>query len=433
MNNIPNRFPARLIDCFNDYLTPLCEMMIQLEMEFDKGLDVERLEKAVDLTLDAEPVLGCRFVDKSYKPYFQRLETDKRSAFFTANNVNEYEAFKTASIDNKNGSQINVCLWPSPEGDRLLLKVAHQVSDARGVKGIAAILSGIYRRLSNDRDYQPSPNIKTSRSIRQILRYVPLHAYPRICLNSVQSTLHAYKSCTFHTLPIINGEREPLTYVNRLLSSDRVSALVEYGRSRNATINDIILAASLRVLAAIGNRDKRSHLSLSTTIDLRRYAPSVNAEAVANLSTVISRWPDLGTEPGQDFADTLDRVVTITSHGKTHWIGLGILFDFLTPLTKIMSHTSGTKLYLKFVDAGLKKHLVPNAFTNTGPINPESVNFDMLPSMARILPPPFHSPFPPLFSLSGYMGTLTLSAGAYPTQKEIIEKFFDAVLKELPV
>jgi hypothetical protein len=31
------------------------------------------------------------------------------------------------------------------------------------------------------------------------------------------------------------------------------------------------------------------------------------------------------------------------------------------------------------------------------------------------------------------MGTLTLSAGAYPTQKEIIEKFFDAVLKELPV
>jgi hypothetical protein len=35
-------------------------------------------------------------------------------------------------------------------------------------------------------------------------------------------------------------------------------------------------------------------------------------------------------------------------------------------------------------------------------------------------------------SLSGYNGTLTLLAGACPTQKETIERFFDAVLKELP-
>ena len=433
MNSISHRFPARMSDCFTDYLAAFADMIIQLEMEFDKELDAKRLAKAVDLTLDAEPVLGCRFVNNSYKPYFQRLGTDKRPAFFTANSENEYEAFKSASIDRKNGPQINVCLWHAPKGDRLLLKVAHQVADAAGVKDIAAILSGIYRQLASDPQYRPIPNTKGTRSLLQVLRHVPLHAYPRIYLNSVQSTWRTSKPRTVHTLSIPDGPREPLTFVTRLIPSGRVSTLAEYGRSHNATLNDIIAAASLRALAITGNWNKRSHLSLSTTIDLRRYVPSGRATAVANLGYSNLEWPDLGTDPGQDFADTLDKVAAITRYGKMHWIGLDIMFNPLIPILKFMPHARGKELYRRYVEAGIKKHVDTHWLTNTGLIELESVNFGMQPITARIMPQQCYPWMPFIFGLSGYNGTLTLSAGAYPTQKEIVDKFFDAVLKELPV
>lgn len=432
MNNIPDRFPASLIDCFIDYLSPLCELMIQLEMEFDEELDAERLAKSVDLILDAEPVLGCRYVDSSYRPFFERLDTNKRSAFFPVNGESEYEAFKSRPIDHKNGPQINVCLWRSSGGDRLLLKVSHLASDARGVKDIAAILSGIYNHLSDDRNYWPSPNIKASRSIRQLMKHVPLRAYPHIYLNSLRSALRTYSPGTAHTLSIPDGPRQPLVYVNLFVPSNRVSALAQYGRSRDATLNDIILAASLRALADTEHRDGSSYLGLSTTIDLRRYAPSGNADAAANLSAALVRWPDIGTEPGQTFADTLERVAGITRYGKEHWIGLEILIDPFSLLSMVMAHKWQRKQYNRFAKLGLKKHGVTHSFTNLGPIDTESVTFGIQPSIARVLPPPSYPLLPFLFSLSGYNGTLTLSAGAYPTQKEAIEKFFDAILKELP-
>jgi NRPS condensation-like uncharacterized protein len=72
MADMPRRFPATLLDCFTDFPSPLLNEMIQLEMEFAGGIDAGRLAKAVDLTFDAEPILGSRFVDSCRRPYFER-------------------------------------------------------------------------------------------------------------------------------------------------------------------------------------------------------------------------------------------------------------------------------------------------------------------------------------------------------------------------
>lgn len=432
MNNIPNRFPARLIDRYCDFFTPICEMMIQLEMEFDRGLDAERLAKAVDLALDAEPILGCRFVDSSYKPYFERLEPSNRIAFSLARSEGEYQSFKSSPMDYRKGPQANVCLWQSPGGDRLLLKVAHHVADAGGVKDIASILSDIYRNLLKDPDHRPSPNFREQRGLRQILRHVPLHAYPRIYLNSIQSQSRAFKRRTIQTLPSADGPRAPLTYVCCAIPSDRTSKVAQYGRSHNATLNDIFSAAALRAIAALGNSGGDSHSSLMTTVDLRRYIPCGKAQAVANLSESLVHWPDLGNELGADFATTLGKVARITRYGKTHWAGLTVVFEPFNIPMMLMPHSWGMKRYNEFAELSLKYHTASHTFTNTGPIEPESVNFDTTPTAACILPPSSHPLGPFIFSLSGYNGTLTLAAGAYPTQKETIGKFFDAVLKELP-
>ena len=428
MTDIPHRFPATLLDCFTDFLSPLLNEMIQLEMEFAGGLDAGRLAKAVDLTLNAEPILGCRFVDGCRRPYFERLDRDEQFAFLLAGQESEYETFKSGSIDHRSGPQIRVCLWPSPSGDHLLIKVAHQVADAGGTKDITAVLSDIYGRLLNDPAYRPSPNIKGSRSSRQLLRHVPWHAYPRIYLNGVQELMRLSRVRDVQALCVLEGPREPSVYISRLIPSVRVTSLAEYGRSHNATLNDIFTAASLRALVTLGNWQGRSHVSLQTTLNMRRYIPSGRAEAVANLSAGLYRWPDLGTEPGRDFETTLDRVARITQYGKTHWIGLEIPLAPYAPLIKIMPHAWAVKRFEQAAGA-----TGGHGFTNTGPIDPGSVTFGMRPSMAHILPPQVYPPTSFIYSLSGYNGTLTLLAGAYPTQKETIERFFDATLKELPV
>jgi NRPS condensation-like uncharacterized protein len=433
MTDMPHRYPATLSDRYVDFMGQFAEVMIQLEMGFDDALDAGRLEKAVDLTLDAEPVLGCRFVDGSRKPCFERLEPDNRSAFLLAKTAGEYEAFRSASPGERNGPQLRACLWPSPAGDRLLLKVPHQVADAGGVKDIAAILSSTYRHLSDDPAYRPSPNIKGSRSFRQVTKHIPALAYPRIFCNFIGSMILMWKPHTVHTLSVTDGPREPLAYVARLLPSDRVSTLAEYGRSHNATLNDVFLAACLRGLAKTAQWDGPSHLSLTTTIDMRRYIPSERAGAVANLSCSLPHWPNLGTEPGADFQTTLERVARITRYGKKHWIGFELLLTPAAMAFKVMPHAWGMKRYGEFARLGLRRHTQDHSFTNTGPLDLGSVDFGIRPSVAHILPPQAYPPMPFVWSLSGYNGTLTLAAGAFPTQKETIEKFFDAVLKELPV
>ena len=51
--------------------------------------------------------------------------------------------------------------------------------------------------------------------------------------------------------------------------------------------------------------------------------------------------------------------------------------------------------------------------------------------MARLLPPPN---YPPLFAvgISGYEGTLTLSAGVYSIQRNLVERLLDKMVAELP-
>lgn len=433
MADIPQRFPARLSDYLVDYISEPCDMMIQMELQFDGSLDVERLGKAADLIFDVEPVIGCRLVNERRKRHWERLEQDKRPAFLLAKDDKSYEDFKSSQIDAYIGPQLKVCLWRSPDGDRLLLKVAHQIADIGGVKELAEIFSDIYRHLASNPKYRPEPNVKGSRSLSQAIRHLPWYAYPFVSVSFMWTELPTYIHRSVQTLPCADGPREPRTYIHRFISSDHVSTIKDYGYAHNATLNDIFVTASLRALSNMGNWSGHSRLSLETTIDLRRYIPSRHGGAVTNLSTMVYGWPNLGTDPCQNFTTALDRVTCMTRHGKAHWIGIELLVypAILYLLCRNIPAGLGLRFYQKLINLGYYEHIPEHCFSNAGPIKPESVNFDMQPTIARILPPTFYPPMPLLFSLTGYNDTLTLSAGVYPTQKDVAEKFFDAILKEL--
>lgn len=68
---IPDRIPSVYLDrlLLGMEASGVGRFVIQMEMVFPASLDVKRLTTALDLMLDAEPVLGCRMVPDPKLPY----------------------------------------------------------------------------------------------------------------------------------------------------------------------------------------------------------------------------------------------------------------------------------------------------------------------------------------------------------------------------
>jgi NRPS condensation-like uncharacterized protein len=429
MNNIARRLPAQLLDRAIDCCSIWANEMIQLELDYPRHLDAERLREAFHLTLDAEPILCCRWVPQLRRPYWERIEKRSRDTFLLTSDKIEYEKFLNRSIDPTTGPQIEVCLWRCSDRDRLLLKVSHYVADAAGVKDIAARMSVIYSRLFSEPHYRPEANIHGSRSCWQVIRRVPWYLYPRLYLEYRRRSRDVLP-LVCHKLAIQEGPHTPLVFLHRLISEDRVARLSNYRVTSNATINDIMLTALLRAQAALGNWDGQTQLTMDSTVDLRRYLAEGSAGAVANLSVAVPFFPNLGTNLGKDFASTLERIASITRERKANWLGVPELigwYHLLVPRT----HWMATELCLMAYQRHIQNEAMRTNFINFGLISEDGVKFDSKPVNAWILTPPL---YPPGFSIgvSGYAGSLTMSTGVYPSQEHIAELLFDKILVEIP-
>ncbi len=74
----PARYPALTLDRMLHLARHLHDGQSRYLITFSARLDTERIARAFELSLDAEPVLGCRFVDHPWRPYWERLPYVKR-------------------------------------------------------------------------------------------------------------------------------------------------------------------------------------------------------------------------------------------------------------------------------------------------------------------------------------------------------------------
>lgn len=430
MQNIPDRFPARLLDRLVSCMGYFIELMIQLELQFGHRIDESRLERALDLVLDAEPVLGCRFVDHPKHPFWERLDTDHRKNFQIVQDEESFEDFRNTALDSTRGPQVLGCHWRRGEGDRLLIKVGHEVADAGAVKEISSTLSNIYGQLKDDPGYQPEPNISGSRSVRQILRHVPVYAYPKIAWNLIRENWRNTHPLETHSFDLDDVPFSTPKYILHHFPKERVEGMAEYGRKTNATLNDLLVAAYFRAQAAEGDWDGKAQLRLGTTVDTRRYLPSGRGDGICNLSTIEYNFLDRNL--GDDFDATLARVAAFNNWRKARWIGLNAYVGG-SPLFKFIPFHRQKKLFRDVAEWGIAHQNAANAITNMGSIKPEDVSLDGPPETAWLLVPPIR---PPMLGIgvSGYNGTLTLSVGTYPEGMKQVDmvRVFHRIDSELP-
>jgi len=429
MGSVPERISASYLDRAIGFISFLIDLMIQLELKFTESLDIERLRKAVYLTLDAEAILGYRLVSHWHRPFFQRISRDCTNAFYTTESIGEFNTFRSVLIDTYQGPQLKVYHYHASDEDRLLIKVAHNVTDVGGLSKIAHTISSIYSRLKDEPDYEPVLNINASRGLRVVTKHLKWHAYPRIYFDYLQG-LFAQMPCQgTHTLRFEKSYLVPLEFVHKLIPEEKVAHLREYGHSHNATLNDLMVAAIFRALIIEEKWDQQSHLRLNTSVDLRRwYLSGEQDEAIANLSAmeVLSLKNDIG----DSFLATLERVVTSMESRKSSYIGLSDLIGSLPIM--ILPDIWGRNLYKKVVQRAINKNNIAPGFTNMGEIAIDAVTFDHPPDSAWLFAPPYYPPYF-LIGLSGYKRTLSLSSVVRPSHNDKVIRFFENVISQLPV
>jgi NRPS condensation-like uncharacterized protein len=427
IGSIPEKLPTvvadRILAGWHEY--GLGDMTIHLRMEFDKKLDPERLEKAVLLSLDAEPVLGCRFVVKHGLTRWERIPADRRSVFFTSGPEGE-ESFVCAPCDPFGEPQLKTLYIPGPSGDTLILKLSHSAADAGGVKHAASVVSEIYRKLGKDPCYTPAPNLKGDRGLDQVTRNLPHAALARGLLNYARYVAGLSRCRSAGQAGDGSGA---IRHATLHIPRERGGALADYGRERGATINDMAIAAILRAVSGMAPEpgvpiDNR----LMTTVDLRRYIPGGRAGGVCNLSAF--EYLNIGSEIGGSFDETLERVVAATSGRKADW--LGVMEISLTPAVAVLPYAALGRLFISVFNKGIRDGVMPNALTNMGPIERGDVDFDGAPKSAHLVVPAMYTPMLGV-GISGYEGSLTLTCGVRAPKLALAAAFLGRIASELPV
>jgi NRPS condensation-like uncharacterized protein len=136
--DIPNIIPANAHDICN-YVAKydMANFQIQAIMKLDGRLNFYKLERAVRLSIDAEPVLGCQFI-KSAAPYWKRYHDIDNVKFcsieHTDNPDESVKKFLEGPLDMDKGPMVKVKLIRSGLHDILGVKINHTCCDAAGAR-----------------------------------------------------------------------------------------------------------------------------------------------------------------------------------------------------------------------------------------------------------------------------------------------------------
>jgi NRPS condensation-like uncharacterized protein len=413
--SIPARLPARIEDIALYTMAYLCDPLIQLVIDLDGPLDGARLRRSFRLLLDAEPVLGCVFVDRWIRPYWRRLddqELDRAELVEERSGSGDErerltQVFLSRSMAGDRGPRIAALWIRGDDGDRLVLKVHHQAADAGGTKEVAYRLAGIYRALRDDPGFLPRPRLG-SRSLRQVYSSLSPRRLSQLLVRIAHDVRDAAVPRRHLLLPSGNElAGRPLHHAVHLEPAT-VRRLADNGLG--ATLNDVACAAFLRAVARVSEWNGRDTLRLWGTVDLRRYLPDRRADALCNLSGFM--FARFGNDLGERFEDTLAIVKEVLDGIKGRAPGLGY------PLTTWLAFAPFPLGVLRWMIPPARRHVLfggamPPVLTNMGLIDDDLLRFDgPTVEYAWLIVPTSH-PAGFIAGLSGFRGGLTMTANHY--------------------
>ncbi|AGL02374.1 condensation domain-containing protein [Desulfoscipio gibsoniae] len=399
----------------------------QAVLEFKGRLNENRLAQAVRISIEAEPILGSRFIEKKHHPYWQRFTDLDSIEWFSLEEARVKQKainrFLTTPLNNEHEQQVKAKLIRSRENDTLCIKISHACCDGGGLKAYQQILAGIYTQLSNDQDYDLGLNMGGRKDQNYLFRKLGI-----VNLIKAWEPQHAPLQPTW-ALPFNTCKPEEQLIAIRRLPGKYVEVLSIYAHKRGASMNDLILTAFYRALFKMLEPPPGKPREILITVDLRRYLRDAKANVINNLSSAVSAR--IARVPGESFEKTLARVSAETTQIKRKLPGVhvAVLFGFLS----LLSYEQN----LNFV-CGIKKWLMQTGkcspvLSNVGSISQSTIWFDKIPVVdAYQVSPAIYAPgF--MLGVCKYNNYLTFTVSYYKpsTPQDKVEQFLDIMLQDL--
>ncbi len=290
----------------------------QAILKLDGKLDFDKLTKAVRLSLDAEPVLGCRFVEGN-PPYWKRMDNIDNAKFCSFEEVDDVGAavqtFLESPLDMDKDTKVKVKLIRSESFDVLVVKANHACCDGTGLKEYTQLLSDIYSKIIiSEYELTPTPSERGRSDQDRLLESLGITDPDALWIPGSDITIPTW------AFPWMQGTSNVTHIVTCRLSPDQLDRFSSYAKSREVTINDLIITAYCRAMQKMGQPVYGVPMNMNVTVDLRRYLPDKKTKAIRNLSGSSHIW--LSMVENEAFDDTLSRVAFMTNEMKNGYPGM---------------------------------------------------------------------------------------------------------------
>lgn len=429
--NNPEILPVNGHDICN-YLARygLGNYLIQAVLKFDGRLDFDKLSEAVMLSVEEEPVLGCRFVEGD-PPYWRRMN-NLDAAMFSSLEITDdpdkaVKRFLERPLSMDKDPMVKIRLIRSDDYDTLCIKLNHACCDGAGSKEYIGLLSEIYSSIIRENGiYIPIPKI-AGRTDQDRL-------FDQLCIENPVKEWKPSKLSprTAWPFPWKPWRRDSIRFSVCRLPSGQLDVMSEYGKSRGATINDLILTAFYRAMFKISKPPYGVPMDIGSTIDMRRYLPDRKAQAIRNFSGgFVTR---IARKKGEPFERTLHRVVKATTKIKAGNPGLQNAIGAERVERKSFSKLSARFRKVSFASriASIIPFFINSAgagISNFGLVSNSLIRFgDATATDAYILPPVVRAPGFLLLACT-YNGILTLVLGYY--KASICRKDVERLLRKI--
>jgi NRPS condensation-like uncharacterized protein len=429
-------FPVNGHDIYN-YVARynMSNLQIQAIMKLDGKLDFDKLKLAVKLSIEEEPVLGCRFIEAD-KPYWKPLENPGMVKFCTLEETDDIDKavhrFIRSSVDIDNAPMVNIRLIRSKEYDVLGLKINHACCDGVGAQEYLHLLAEIYTSIDGENGtFIPKPRI-AGRTDQDRL-------FQELGITDPDSIFIPGSDVYTPTWPFPweqGGSNIPSMSICRL-PAGHLDAISKFAKSKGSTVNDYILAAFYRAMQQMGTPIYGSPMELPITVDLRRYLPDHKTTAIRNFSvSVNTKLTMIQSEP---FSRTMQRVTAVMKGLKMGYPGLQSVLglerveriNFKETLAYYQAAGDPSKAQF-YCPLFCGDKCVPT-LSNVGYLSKALIKFGRNTVVdAFILPPVIRAPGL-LLMASSYNSVLTLAVGYYKNTicREEMDKFFNKMKIEL--
>ncbi|MHB8893686.1 MAG: hypothetical protein ACYC99_00705 [Candidatus Geothermincolia bacterium] len=419
----PSRFKASLMDQAEYLDRIICNQQIQCVLELDGRVDESRLERALRLAMDAEPVLGCRFVEGRLAPHWQRRDDLDQVELFSVEECSDetdlsdrMTRFLLAPGDPRTDPLVRVKVLRS-ERDTVCVKIDHIAADTGGARDCLHLLCDLYEDIDRAPRRWPA-NPAVDRGLRQVLgKFTTREKLSALRFGNPSAPAWGFPFGG-------NGSGDRAFAVRRIPPAD-FAALKGFGESHGATVNDCLLASYFSALFELADLPQGAKCTIRVPIDLRRYLEGETAGAVCNLTGQM--FPALERVRGESFEGTLARARDAMNVLKANLPGIGAAIAVAGLMTPRVHYVS--KIYKHMVAHEARTGMCDPYLSNMGVLSPERLRFGDIGVRDAYFVSPLQWAPGFLLGASTFRGTLTLTVGYADARANapVVESFLDFV------